>query len=139
MNSKIFLKVISLVMAASIVLTVGGCKKNDTVSDDTTAESKTQEVVDGKGNAVQPSIDKDGKAIIKYTKVNSEGKKEDATTVVNVNSSVVNKPTMGSSLSDTVKTDGQKKNFVDNLVKKDDIDKDKAEDIINKADDWVEF
>ena len=110
MNSKIFLKVISLVMAASIVLTVGGCKKNDTVSDDTTAESKTQEVVDGKGNAVQPSIGKDGKAIIKYTKVNSEGKKEDATTVVNVNSSVVNKPTMGSSLSDTVKTDGQKKN-----------------------------
>ena len=102
MNSKIFLKVISLVMAASIVLTVGGCKKNDTVSDDTTAESKTQEVVDGKGNAVQPSIDKDGKAIIKYTKVNSEGKKEDATTVVNVNSSVVNKPTMGSSLGYSV-------------------------------------
>ena len=48
MNSKIFLKVISLVMAASIVLTVGGCKKDDTVSDDTTAESKTQEVVDYK-------------------------------------------------------------------------------------------
>ncbi|HAS37157.1 MAG TPA: hypothetical protein DCS04_00815 [Ruminococcaceae bacterium] len=139
MKNKILLRVISLVMAASVVFAVGGCGKKDTVTDDTTAESKAQEVIDGKGNAVQPSIDKDGKAVIKYTKVNSEGKKEDATTVVNVNSSVVNKPTMGSSLSDTVKTDGQKKTFVDNLVKKDDVDKDKAEDIINKAEDWVEF
>lgn len=139
MKNKILLRIVSLVMAASVVLTVGGCKKKDTASDDTTAGSKAQEVVDGKGNAVQPSIDKDGNAVIKYTKVNSDGKKEDATTVVKVNSSAVNKATMGSKLSDTVKTDGQKQSYVNNLVKKDEVDKNKAEDIVNKAEDWVEF
>lgn len=78
MKNKIFLRIVSLIMAAGVMLTVGGCKKNNSDSGTTDASGNSvQAVVDGKGNAVQPSVDeKASTAIVKYTKVNSDGKEE---------------------------------------------------------------
>ena len=97
MKNKIFLRIVSLIMAAGVMLTVGGCKKNNSDSGTTDASGNSvQAVVDGKGNAVQPSVDeKASTAIVKYTKVNSDGKEEEATTVLKVNSPIVNQLTMG--------------------------------------------
>ena len=102
--------------------------------------NSVQAVVDGKGNAVQPSVDeKASTAVVKYTKVNSDGKEEEATTVLKVNSPIVNQLTMGSKVDQIYKTDGQKNSFVDNAVKNDGIDKDQAEDIVKHPEEWVEF
>ncbi len=147
MNNKLLTKIISLVMAASVVLAVGGCgKKNATGTSseadasNSSSEASVQEAIDGKGAPVQPNVDeKASTAVIKYTKVNSEGKKEDATTVLNVKSPIVNEITMSAKLSDQYKTDAQKTNFVNSVTKNDDIEKSKAEEIINKAEEWVEF
>ena len=148
MNNKILMRIISLVMAASVVLTVGGCGKKGNTSDvisgadasNGTTKASVQEVIDGKGAPVQPNVDeKASTAVVKYTKVNSEGKKEDATTVVNVNSPIINEISMSAKLSDQYKTDAQKLNFVNSVTRNNDIDKDKAEEIIKKADEWVEF
>lgn len=147
MNNKLLIRIISLVMAVSVVFAVGGCGKKDSAETNTEAGASTessdasiQEAIDGKGSPVQPSIDeKASTAVIKYTKVNSEGKKEDATTVVNVKSPIVNEITMSAKLSDQYKTDAQKLNFVNNATKNSDIEKSKAEEIINKAEEWVEF
>lgn len=148
MKNKILIRVISLVMAASVVLTVGGCGKKGSSSDDTGSGSAAAngttagsvEVIDGKGAPVQPNVDeKASTAVVKYTKVNSDGKKEDATTVVNVSSSIVNDLTMSSKLGDKYKTDAEKQGFVNSVTKNDDIDKKKAEEIADKADEWVEF
>lgn len=148
MNNKILTRIISLVMAASVVLTVGGCGKkgstadgnsNNDAANGTTKES-VLEVIDGKGAPVQPNIDeKASTAVIKYTKINEEGKKEDVTTVTKVNSPVINDIKMSSKLSEIYKTDGQKQIFVKQYTRNNDIDKDKAEEIIGKADEWVEF
>lgn len=148
MKNKILTRIISLVMAASVVLTVGGCGKKSSTADgksdadaaNGTTSGSVQEVVDGKGAPVQPNVDeKASTAVVKYTKVNSEGKKEDATTVVNVNSPIINELSMSAKLSDQYKTDAQKLNFVNSVTRNNDIDKDKAEEIIKKADEWVEF
>lgn len=147
MNNKLLTKIISLVMAASVVLAVGGCgKKNATGTSseadasNSSSEASVQEAIDGKGAPVQPNVDeKASTAVIKYTKVNSEGKKEDATTVLNVKSPIVNEITMSAKLSDQYKTDAQKTNFVNSVTKNNDIEKSKAEEIINKAEEWVEF
>lgn len=141
MKNKIFLRIVSLVMAAGVMLTVGGCKKNSSDSGTTDASGNSvQAVVDGKGNAVQPSVDeKASTAIVKYTKVNADGKEEEATTVLKVNSPIVNQLTMGSKVDQIYKTDGQKNSFVDNAVKNDGIDKDQAEDIVKHPEEWVEF
>ena len=148
MNNKILMRIISLVMAASVVLAVGGCGKKGNTADvisgsdasNGTTKASAQEVIDGKGAPVQPNVDeKASTAVVKYTKVNSEGKKEDATTVVNVNSPIINEISMSAKLSDQYKTDAQKLNFVNSVTRNNDIDKDKAEEIIKKADEWVEF
>lgn len=147
MNNKLLTKIISLVMAASVVLTVGGCGKKDATgtsseadASNSSSEASVQEAIDGKGAPVQPNVDeKASTAVIKYTKVNSEGKKEDATTVLNVKSPIVNEITMSAKLSDQYKTDAQKTNFVNSVTKNDDIEKSKAEEIISKAEEWVEF
>lgn len=148
MNNKILMRIISLVMAASVVLAVGGCGKKGNTADvisgadasNGTTKASVQEVIDGKGAPVQPNVDeKASTAVVKYTKVNSEGKKEDATTVVNVNSPIINEISMSAKLSDQYKTDAQKLNFVNSVTRNNDIDKDKAEEIIKKADEWVEF
>ena len=141
MKNKILLRIVSLIMATSVVLTVGGCKKKDSDSGTTDASGNSvQAVVDGKGNAVQPSVDeKASTAVVKYTKVNADGKEEEATTVLTVKSPIVNQLTMGSKLDQVYKTDGQKNSFVDNAVKNDGIDKDKAEDIVKHPEEWVEF
>lgn len=148
MNNKILMRIISLVMAASVVLAVGGCGKKGKTADvisgadasNGTTKASSQEVIDGKGAPVQPNVDeKASTAVVKYTKVNSEGKKEDATTVVNVNSPIINEISMSAKLSDQYKTDAQKLNFVNSVTRNNDIDKDKAEEIIKKADEWVEF
>ena len=125
MKNKIFLRIVSLVMAAGVMLTVGGCKKNNSDSGTT----------DASGNSVQAVVDGKGK----YTKVNSDGKEEEATTVLKVNSPIVNQLTMGSKVDQIYKTDGQKNSFVDNAVKNDGIDKDQAEDIVKHPEAWVEF
>lgn len=147
MNNKLLTRIISLVIAASVVLAVGGCGKKNTAetgseadASNSSSEASAQEVIDGKGTPVQPNVDeKASTAVIKYTKVNSEGKKEDATTVLNVKSPIVNEITMSAKLSDQYKTDAQKTNFVNSVTKNNDIEKSKAEEIINKAEEWVEF
>lgn len=147
MNNKILTRIISLVMAASVVLTVGGCGKKGTASDGTsdkdaanvTTKESVQEVIDGKGSPVQPSVDeKASTAVVKYTSVNSEGKKEDATRVVKVDSPIINDLTMSVRLSETLKNDAQKKNFANTIVNNG-VDKDKADDIVKNAEKWVEF
>ncbi len=147
MNNKILTRIISLVMAASVVLTVGGCGKKGTASDGTsdkdaanvTTKEGVQEVIDGKGSPVQPNVDeKASTAVVKYTSVNSEGKSEDATRVVKVDSPIINDLTMSTRLSETIKNDAQKVNLVNTIVK-DGVDKDKAEDIVKNAEKWVEF
>ncbi len=136
MNNKILLRVISLIMAVSVVLTVGGCKKKDS-ADGSDNKTKSAQVADGKGNPVQPDIEA-STAVVKYTSVNSDGKKEDATTVISISSPIVNEATMGSKVSDSFKTDKDKSQFVDK-AENGGIDKDKAEEIINNAEKWVEF
>ncbi len=147
MNNKLLTRIISLIMAASVVFAVGGCGKKDATgtsseadASNSSSEASVQEAIDGKGSPVQPSVDeKASTAVIKYTKVNSDGKKEDATTVLNVKSPIVNEITMSAKLSDQYKTDAQKTNFVNSVTKNNDIEKNKAEEIINKAEEWVEF
>ena len=149
MNNKILTRIISLVMVASVVLAVGGCGKKGSSADDAnsnaeaangTTKKSVTEVIDGKGSPVQPDIDEEkSAAVIKYTKVDANGKKEDATTVVNINSPVINDLTMSSKLNELIKTDDQKKDFIDSVVSDTSGDKKKAEEIISKADEWVEF
>lgn len=139
MNNKILLRILSVILSVCVVLTVGGCKKNNSTENES-SKGTTQGIIEGNGNAVQPSINKDSDtAVIKYTSVNSEGKKEDATKVLTINSSVANEITMGNKLSETVKTDGQKQSFVEKETKKDNISKDQAEEIVKNPENWVEF
>lgn len=147
MNNKILTRIISLVMAASVVLTVGGCGKKGTASDGTsdkdaanvTTKESVQEVIDGKGSPVQPNVDeKASTAVVKYTSVNAEGKDEDVTRVVKVDSPIINDLTMSTKLSETIKNDAQKKNLIDTIVDNG-VDKSKAEDIVKNAEKWVEF
>ena len=57
MNNKILMRIISLVMAASVVLAVGGCGKKGNTADvisgadasNGTTKASSQEVIDGKG------------------------------------------------------------------------------------------
>ena len=114
MNNKILMRIISLVMAASVVLAVGGCGKKGNTADvisgadasNGTTKASVQEVIDGKGAPVQPSVDeKASTAVVKYTSVNAEGKSEDATRVVKVDSPIINDLTMSTRLSETIKND----------------------------------
>lgn len=64
MNNKLLIRIISLVMAVSVVFAVGGCGKKDSAETNTEAGASTessdasvQEAIDGKGSPVQPSID----------------------------------------------------------------------------------
>lgn len=149
MNNKILTRIISIVMAASVVLTVGGCGKKGGSADNAgssaeaangTTKKSVTEVIDGKGSPVQPDIDEEkSAAVIKYTKVNANGKKEDVTTVVNISSPIINDLEMSSKLNEIIKTDAQKQNFINSIVSDTDADKKKAEEIISKADEWVEF
>lgn len=147
MNNKILMRIISLVMAASVVLAVGGCgKKGDTAdvisgadASNGTTKASVQEVIDGKGAPVQPSVDeKASTAVVKYTSVNAEGKSEDATRVVKVDSPIINDLTMSTRLSETIKNDAQKVKLVNTMVDNG-VDKSKAEDIVKNAEKWVEF
>lgn len=138
MNNKIILRIISIIMAVCVVLTVGGCKKS--ASGNSNNPDKDAKIVNGEGNPVQPVIDeKESSAIIKYTKVNAKGREEEATTVVKINSPIINEISMGSTVADTYKTDKEKENFVNNAVKNDGIDKDQAEEIIKNPTKWVAF
>ncbi len=143
MKSKILLRVISLVMAASVVFAVGGCGKKDNADTDAsgaTTKESVQEVINGKGEPVQPNIDeKASTAVVKYTKKNSEGKEEDATTVVKINSPIINDIQMSSKLNEIIKTDDQKKDFIDTVTNDTTGDKDKAQEILDEAEKWVEF
>lgn len=128
MNKKVILQIISILMAISVIFTVGGCKNS---SDD-------DRIVNAKGNPVQPTIDEQDQAIIKYTTVNADGKEEEATTAIEINSPSVDEVTLGSSLEQQYKSDDQKQEFV-NKVENNGIDKDTAQDIINNAEKWAEF
>lgn len=132
MNNKILLRIISVLITIAVVLTVGGCKSS--------TGSGSSDIIDGNGEAIQPSINNDsGEAIIKYTTVNSEGKEEEATKVLNVGTdNKYNEIVNGSSLDKVYKTDDEKNQFIDK-AEDNGIDKDKAEDIINNAAKWVEF
>ena len=137
MNNKIFLRLISLIMTVSIVFAVGGCKKNDGSSAD--KDTKSETTVASDSAAVQPKIDKkSGKAVISYSKVNSEGKTESATKVYDVSKSKLNEITMGSKADDIFKDKNKKQQFVDK-AENNGIDKDKQDEIINNAEKWVEF
>lgn len=128
MKNKVLLRIVSVLMIIAVVLAVGGCKKD---SDD---------VTNGGGEPIQPSINQDtGEAIIKFTTVNSEGKEEEATKVLNAGvGSTYNEVVNGSSLDKVYKTDDEKNQFVAD-AENNGIDKDKAEEIINNAAKWVEF
>lgn len=128
MNKKVILQIISILMALSVIFTVGGCKKSG--GDD--------EIINAKGNPVQPTINEQNQAIIKYTSVNSEGKEEDVTKVLEVDSPTIDEFSVGSSLEQQYKDDDQKQEFVDR-AESSGIGKDTAQDIINNAEKWVEF
>lgn len=128
MNKKIILQIISIIMALSVIFTVGGCKNS---GDD-------DGIVNAKGNPVQPSVNEEDQAIIKYTTVNADGKEEEATKVLDVNSPIVNEVDLGEALDKQYKTDDQKNNFIDR-AESSGISKDDAEDIINNASEWVDF
>ncbi len=121
MNKNKLIRAVSLILAAVAVLTVYGC--TDKGNSDTEIN--------------QPSIE-NNTAVIEYKTTNEDGKEVDATNVVNVNGDTVGKLNAGSSLKDTIKDKDDEDKFIS---RNEDygIDKDTAQDIVDKAEEWVKF
>lgn len=130
MNKKIILQIVSILMTVCVIFTVGGCKGSS---------DEDSQIVNAKGDPIQPSINtEENQAIIKYTSVNSEGKEEEATKVLDIDSPSVNEVSVGSSLDQQYKTDDQKQSFI-GKAELNGIGKDKAQEILNNAAEWVDF
>lgn len=122
MHKNNIIRVVSVVLAASMMLTVYGCKKSD---------NKTT------GDINQPSVE-NNTAVINYTSVDNDGKETNVTNSVTVDNPGLNTVTVGSALSGTVKDESSMKDFLD----KNDgyqIPDDKVQDITDNAAKWSEF
>ncbi len=120
MNKNKFIRAVSLILAAGVLLTAYGCKDSE----------KEQELN-------QPVIE-NNTAVIEFTSIDDNGKEVEATNVVEINGDAVGKLNAGSSLSDTIKDKEDEDKFVS---RNEDfgIDKDTAQDIVDKAEDWMKF
>ena len=121
MNKNVFIRAVSLILMACVILTAYGCKDG------------------GKDNAgiAQPEIT-DNQAVIEYTSLNDDGKEVDATNIVEVNKDTVGKLNSGSSLSDTLKDQEDEDRFL-NRNEDFGISKDEAQDIVDNAEKWTKF
>ena len=121
MNKNVFIRAVSLILMACVILTAYGCKDG------------------GKDNIdiAQPEIT-GNQAVIEYTSLNDDGKEVDATNVVEVNKDTVGKLNSGSSLSDTLKDQEDEDRFL-NRNEDFGISKDEAQDIVDNAEKWTKF
>ena len=121
MNKNVFIRAVSLILMACVILTAYGCKDG------------------GKDNIgiAQPEIT-GNQAVIEYTSLNDDGKEVDATNVVKVNKDSVGKLNSGSSLSDTLKDQEDEDRFL-NRNEDFGISKDEAQDIVDNAEKWTKF
>jgi thiamine pyrophosphate-dependent acetolactate synthase large subunit-like protein len=125
MNKNNVIRIISVILALSMMLTVYGCK------------SKSSSTTNGEMS--QPAID-NSTAVVKYTSVDSNGKKVDETKIMtNVNQSSINVGTTGAKLSETLKDDDAKKSYTEKLEKSFGVSEEKAQQIVNDTENWAEF
>lgn len=124
------LKVMSALLAVMMVLTLFGCGKGGDDGVSTT---------DSKGNLVQPEV-KNSTAVINYTSINNENKEVDATNIItSINEGSINYISTGSKLNQSLKDDEDKKDFVEKVEEQYEITDDEAQQIVDKAENWVEF
>lgn len=116
------IRIISAVMAASVLLAAYGCKDGK--------KAVKQEVN-------MPDI-KDSVARVDFTSVDQNGKEVNATTFYDVPAPDLNKAVLGLSAKETFEKEGAKENFKKNL---DDygIDDKQYEEIVNKQEDWQSY
>lgn len=124
MNKNNIVRVVAGILSLIVVLTAYGCKKGDKNANTSINEN-------------QPVIE-NSTAIINYTSVNEKGKEVDVTKVADVADQGLDTVKVEASLSDKLKDDTAKQEFVD---RKDDyqISDDKADEIVNNPAQWSEF
>lgn len=133
MKKNTFIRVLSLTMAAGVILGSYGCK-------DTKTSEETTKAAEGNSNvSVSTSELSSITTVIEYTSVNKKGKEKNATSVATIVDPGINKAHFGPLLSEKFSDD---KNAKDNFKKKVDtysIDEKKADEIIKDAENWQTF
>lgn len=124
MKNKV-IRVISVLMAAGILLSTCGCKAND---------SKNKKSDSG---LTQPDI-ANSTAVIEYPTTDTNGKESVVTKVEDVQTPDVNMPVLGLTLQEKFEKEGEQERFKKNIDKYKISEKD-YDKIVDKASDWQTF
>lgn len=124
MKNKV-IRVISVLMAAGILLSTCGCKAND---------SKNKKSDSG---LTQPDVS-NSTAVIEYPTTDANGKESVVTKVADVQTPDVNMPVLGLTLQEKFEKEGEKEQFKKNIDKYK-ISEKECDKIIDKASDWQTF
>jgi len=130
MKKNTFIKVLSLAMAAGVILGSYGCKDSgNNEAEDTTAGTSASETTE------LTSVT----TVIEYTSVDEKGKEKQATTVDTIVIPSINKAVLGPTVSEKISDD---KTYKDSFKKRlDDYNTDEKqyEEIVNDAENWQTF
>lgn len=129
MKNKI-IKILSVAMAIMMVMFMFGCGKKDSDEVSTTKSN---------GKLIQPSVN-NSTAVIYYTSVNDENKEVNASNVItSIDENTINYVSTGTKLNQSLKTEEDKKHFVDGAEDKYGMSSAEAEEIVNKPAEWAKF
>ncbi|MDD6276809.1 MAG: hypothetical protein PUB20_08335 [Clostridia bacterium] len=125
-----FIKSLSLLMAVIAVIFMFGCGKNDSGETGTTKSN---------GKLIQPSVN-NSTAVINYTSMNDENKEVNATNIITgIDENTINYISTGSKLNQSLKTEDDKKDFVNEAEDKYGIPSDEAQEIVKNPEKWAAF
>lgn len=122
MKNNTFIKAVSAVLAAGILLVSAGCGK----------ETK------GKPEPLNQPVVENDTAIIEYPTINEKGEEEMVTKTDSVLSSIVNKPVTGISLAEKLENKQEKERF-EKYIDTYDISEKEYKEIEKEAENWVSF
>lgn len=127
MTKKYAVRFVSFLTVFCMIFTLFGCKKSN---DSETSHSELEHPSFENNTAVVPftSTDESGNEIIASTVISKQGEGDK-----------INEIATGLKVSEMAKTDDQKQEFIKNSQKDYDITEEKAKEIIDNSDLWVQF
>ena len=124
MAKKYTVRLISFLMIFCLMFTLFGCKNDE-------------------GEASHPELEKpsfeNNTAVVPFTSTDASGNEIVTSTVISKQGSSENEISTGMKLSEMAKDDEQKQSFIKNSQKEYEISEEKAKEIIDESDQWVEF
>lgn len=126
MKRNTFIRVLSAVMAAGILLGSYGCKKAE-------KEGSKQPEVTGKSEITSVTT------VIEYTSIDSKGKEKKMTTIDTIEDPSVNKAVLGPKLSEKFSDNKEAKEKLKKNIADYGADEKKYEEIVKDAENWQTF